>query len=94
MTVTINPAWVAYNDLLNEGAEGYNPHRKWIAKPDAARRTATAARMLKDEHGNLIPEDKLAARLARDIERRTRITDPVACELCNAAIDFARRALQ
>lgn len=26
-----NPAWKAYNDLQNEGGEGYNPHPKFIA---------------------------------------------------------------
>ena len=27
---TINPVWTAYNDLHNEGAEGYNPHEKHV----------------------------------------------------------------
>jgi hypothetical protein len=27
---TINPVWKAYNDLHNEGGEGYNPHDKYI----------------------------------------------------------------
>jgi len=27
---TINPAWLAYNNLYNEGGEGYNPHNKYI----------------------------------------------------------------
>lgn len=25
----INPAWVAHNNLNNEGGEGYNPHSKY-----------------------------------------------------------------
>jgi hypothetical protein len=27
---TINPMWKAYNDLMNEGGEGYNPHEKFV----------------------------------------------------------------
>jgi hypothetical protein len=27
---TINPLWTAYNNLQNEGGEGYNPHDKYI----------------------------------------------------------------
>lgn len=30
MDVTINPMWTAYNNLYNEGAEGYNPHDKYL----------------------------------------------------------------
>ena len=26
----INPDWIRYNNLVNEGGEGYNPHRKYI----------------------------------------------------------------
>jgi len=34
MTEQINPRWVAYNNLLNEGAEGYNPYQKYIQVGD------------------------------------------------------------
>lgn len=34
MTQTINPLWTAYNNLHNEGAEGYNPHDKHITTDD------------------------------------------------------------
>lgn len=30
----INPLWTAYNNLHNEGAEGYNPHDKFAAKTE------------------------------------------------------------
>lgn len=30
MSKTINPLWTAYNNLHNEGGEGYNPHEKYI----------------------------------------------------------------
>jgi hypothetical protein len=29
----INPKWLAYNNLLNEGEEGYNPHCKYLYSP-------------------------------------------------------------
>lgn len=28
---TINPLWTAYNNLYNEGDEGYNPHDQYIS---------------------------------------------------------------
>ncbi len=31
---TINPLWTAYNNLVNEGGEGYNPHPKYIGGSD------------------------------------------------------------
>jgi hypothetical protein len=36
----LNAKWVEYNNTYNEGAEGYNPHPKFIA---AAPRPAAAA---------------------------------------------------
>ena len=30
MTATLNPLWKAYNDAMNEGGEGFNPHEKFI----------------------------------------------------------------
>lgn len=32
MANAINPLWTAYNDLHNEGGEGFNPHPKMITK--------------------------------------------------------------
>lgn len=26
----INPKWKSYNDLHNEGGDGYNPYKKWL----------------------------------------------------------------
>lgn len=31
MSNTINPMWKAYNDLINEGGDGYNPHEQFIS---------------------------------------------------------------
>lgn len=40
----INPKWTAYNDSMNEGGEGYNPHPKHIAAP--ARAASAPAKMI------------------------------------------------
>lgn len=29
-TSKINPEWTKYNEMFNEGGEGYNPHSKYI----------------------------------------------------------------
>lgn len=31
---TLNPLWTAYNNLNNEGGEGYNPHEQYINHDD------------------------------------------------------------
>lgn len=41
----INPAWVAHNELFNEGGEGYNPHPKYIIATQPA--ASGAARMIR-----------------------------------------------
>ena len=92
----INPKWLAYNDLQNEGGEGYNPHAKWIAKAAAPVVTSTAAsdkRILRDERGNLIPAAKMAARLAKDTATLPRLTDESARRIVQASIDFAAAQL-
>ena len=95
MLTKINPAWIAYNDLQNEGGEGYNPHPKYIAAstPVATARKSVSVRMLKDERGNLIPADKMAARLARDESRISKTTDASALQIVQASIDYARAQL-
>ena len=94
---TINPAWTQYNELVNEGGEGYNPHPKFIARQAAPVTKPTvavaAARMLKGERGNYISAAKLAERLARDEARLSKITDESAKAITQASIDFARAAL-
>lgn len=27
----VNPLWTAYNNAMNEGGEGYNPHEKYVS---------------------------------------------------------------
>ena len=91
--VTINPAWKQYNDLQNEGGEGYNPHPKWIAPAVAAAAVETDNRMLRDERGNLTPAAKLSARLAADLARLPALTNAYAVEICQASISHARTQL-
>ena len=95
--MTINPAWKAYNDINNEGGEGYNPHPKFIARAaigaSVAAKAAADSRILKDERGNLIPAAKMAERLAKDGARLARITDESAKAITQASINFARAAL-
>ena len=31
---TINPMWTAYNNLHNEGGDGYNPHPQYVGTTD------------------------------------------------------------
>lgn len=92
----INPAWIAYKRDMLEGGEGYNPHPKYIsvstAKPIAAA-SRPAPRMLRDERGNYIPADKLAARLAADEAALASVTDATAREMLIARIEYARKAL-
>ncbi len=40
----INPKWTEYNDAMNEGGEGYNPHPKYIAAP--VRAASATAKMI------------------------------------------------
>ena len=87
--VTINPAWLAFNDLINEGGEGFNPHPKWIAKTAAAVApvaTVKADRMLRDARGNTVPESKVRARLAKSLATLPTLTNASAIELFRADI--------
>jgi hypothetical protein len=91
----INPEWVRYNNLHNEGAEGYNPHQKWLSAPAAKAATAAHAQVdcVKDERGNMVDRSKMEARLAADVVRIERITDPFGREIVQASIDHARKVL-
>lgn len=93
----LNPAWKAYNDLANEGGEGYNPHPKFIARAAtpvvATAAKAVANKLVKDERGNTVPAAKMAERLAKDEARLTKIADASARAITQASIEFARAAL-
>lgn len=90
MNITTKQLW----DTINEGGEGYRPDAARRAAPVVAKVAAvTDSRMLKDERGNLIPAAKLAARLARDLDRLPSLTNQSARDITQAAIDFARAQL-
>ncbi len=40
----VNPKWAEYNNAMNEGGEGYNPHPKYIAT--SATRPSSATRVV------------------------------------------------
>jgi hypothetical protein len=97
----INPEWVRYNNLHNEGGEGYNPHRKSLDTPAPSAVSASAAKVehakvehVKDERGNIVDRSKMQARLAADLIRIERVTDPFGRKIVQAAIDYARKALE
>ncbi|KQP37589.1 hypothetical protein ASF44_14700 [Pseudorhodoferax sp. Leaf274] len=78
---TINPAWKAWNDVQNEGGEGYNPHEKWIAKtaaPVAAKTPAHLDRMLRQADGRPVPESKVRARLEKALATLPTLTNASA----------------
>ena len=37
----VNPKWIEYNNTYNEGGEGYNPHKKYIASQTQPRQQAS-----------------------------------------------------
>lgn len=95
----INPEWKQYNDLMNEGGEGYNPHKKWISagKETAVTVSSTASagqdRILKDQRGNNIRESALRANLNKDLARLEKVTDPVGRKILEASIAHAQAQL-
>lgn len=95
----INPEWKQYNDLMNEGGEGYNPHKKWIpaGKETAVTVSSTASagqdRILKDQRGNNIRESAIRANLHKDLARLEKVTDPVGRKILEASIAHAQAQL-
>jgi hypothetical protein len=81
-------------DTINEGGEGYRPEFARRAVPIARVIAKTSAVvMVRDERGNLVPADKMAARLAKDIDRLARVTDVSARRLIQASIEHAQAQL-
>lgn len=68
---TINPAWKQYNDINNEGGEGYNPHPKFVGQVAAEQVTnctnASGFAISRGEAEYLLGEEQ---RLLRDAESR------------------------
>lgn len=60
----INPKWLAYNDVENEGGEGYNPYPKYIADTDEATTfNGTSTRVRIAISGNTYPNRDLMRKL-------------------------------
>jgi hypothetical protein len=98
MPAAINPAWIAYNDVQNEGGEGYNPHPKYVARAaavvaPAAALSALTNKLVRNQRGNLIKASAMAEQLAKDEARLPKITDAYGRKLTEEAIAYARAAL-
>ena len=97
MSNKINPKWKQYNDLNNEGCEGFNPHRKFIESTNDKKAKSTqinnARSFCKDEKGNTITSEKLSERLKNDLEVIKRLTNDSAIKITQESINFAKKEL-
>jgi hypothetical protein len=94
--VTLNPAWKSYNDGMNEGGEGFNPHQKWVVKasaPVAAKTPGAVDRMLTLADGRVMPESKVRARLEKALTTLPTLTNASAIALFERDIAADRAAL-
>lgn len=82
-----NAQHAALWDVINEGGEGYRPdYAIRRATPVAARPAAQADRMLRDAKGAYVPAAKVAARLAANVAKLSRLTDATAIAIVSASI--------
>ncbi len=95
MSMKLNPEWKKWNDLQNEGGEGYNPHPKWIqADSSSIPSSATpksSPRLVRDMRGNYISSIKLMEQLKKD-ERRLALF-PEGNPIIQESVDHARKEL-
>lgn len=94
----INPKWKSYNDLNNEGGEGFNPHSKFISpNPTQPKKqpplTNNQSGYCRDERGNTVARETLAKRLEKDIELIQRLTNDYAIKITQESINFAKKEL-
>ncbi len=91
----INPEWVKYNNLFNEGyTDSYNPHPKYItvaATATAATPVANTVKVYRDSRG--MPIDPVA-KIAEESARLERVTDAFARELIEKSIANYRKMLE
>ncbi|XQA74615.1 hypothetical protein ACM9XA_03500 [Xanthomonas sacchari] len=91
----INPEWVKFNNLFNEGyTDSYNPHPKYITVAAAAPVAAPAAssgKVYRDSRG--MPIDP-AAKIAEESARLEGVTDAFARELIEKSIANYRKMLE
>lgn len=102
MARTINPEWKKYNDLMNEGGEGYNPHKKWVyaaSESPVAAKVATASkqdidsRFVRDQRGNLVRASAMRESMQKDIARLEKITSEAGRKITIESIEFAKQQL-
>lgn len=91
--VQINPEWLAYNNGMNEGGEGFNPHAKWIPRQTCEVRSFTGDQLVRDYAGRTVRASKLRESMALDEKRLARITDPTARDITQRYIDHAKQQL-
>lgn len=106
-TSKINPAWVSYNNLFNEGRDGYNPHRKYLPADSSSVKAAQASTVsqptisaienpngyCKNERGNDVRRSDMLARLNKDLASIETITNAYAIEITKQAIEHAKQQL-
>jgi hypothetical protein len=70
--MTINPLWAAYNNIHNEGGEGFNPHAKHIqtggGEPLWSKLDDEAARLLRILNGTSESDSRFAELTAKRAE--------------------------
>lgn len=70
---TINPLWTAYNNLQNEGGEGYNPHDKYITtggEPEWSKLDDRKYRLLRIMEGTSTSDPRYAE-MEKEVETLT-----------------------
>jgi len=92
----INPEWVKYNNLFNEGyTDSYNPHPKYIqCRTDTAPRGtvhAPTGKVYRDGRG--MPIDPIAL-IAESEARLARVTDTFARAAIEKSIANYRKMLE
>lgn len=91
----INPAWIAYNNVQNEGyTDSYNPHPKYIEVQPAVAQPSdspVSGKIYRDGRG--MPIDPVA-KIAEEEARLTRVTDAFARELIAKSIASYRKMLE
>lgn len=106
-TWKINPEWVKYNNLHNEGGEGYNPHTKWLnnmpgydavtGQPEVkVERDPVMDKLVKDtvKDGNVYHLREILERYEQDVARLPKLTDAIAIKQTEAAIAKRRVILE
>lgn len=88
----LNPEWTRYNNLQNEGGEGYNPHPKYIAvAASVAASPVSAGKVYRNRQGRQIDP---VALIAESEARLARVTDKLARAAIEKSIAEYRAMLE